>query len=87
MAETHGEKWYRNKCGLKEKDGFEHNLNPELGCPDRMSRKEAVKYYNAKIFSFWVGMLDASLPQTKREEITSYLMFRNPQKYKELISA
>lgn len=75
---THGEKWYSNKTRIQSLPNFE-DYNAESGCPPRMGRADAVKYYNTKLFNYWLEMLD--VPKHK-EEVLLFLMFHNKKSIK-----
>lgn len=80
---THGEKWYENKWRTEQEFGFvDHNEKNRL--PQPMERKEAVRYYNTKLFKHWIGKLDDRLSIKRKSEIVSALMFGHTNKYENI---
>ena len=73
---THGEAWFVNKRSFD----IQNAERIDAGLPPRMSRKEASKYYNKKLFEYWCAHLDSKFSK----EIISLLMFGNPYRYKEI---
>jgi len=50
--------------------------------PQPMVHKDAVKYYNTKLFAYWMDQLDDRLTLSHKKQIVSALMFGHIDKYK-----
>lgn len=48
-----------------------------------MSREDAAKYYNTKLFAYWMDQLDDRLSILRKKQIISALMFGHVDKYKQ----
>lgn len=57
---------------------FEECASIDAGLPKRMSRDEAVSYYNKKLHDYWSSIMFQELSRTKREKMINYLMFNKP---------
>lgn len=77
---THGEAWYENKLRTQREKGFKDN-NYKANLPKEMEHKEAVRYYNVKLFAYWMNQLDDRLSIKRKAEIVSALMFGHTKKY------
>ena len=44
----------------------------------RLSKVEAGKYYNTKLFAYWLDRLDDKYSISKKKDILNYLMFNEP---------
>lgn len=51
--------------------------------PNPMKRKEAVKYYNKKLFDYWSNTLSPKLKPIRKHQITSLFMFGHVDRYKQ----
>ena len=81
---THGEAWYKNKLKLQETETLD--LEKEIAkmkLPPRMSHKEAVQYYNKKMFDYYVAKLKAKSPMRVKKALVSRDMFGDWSRYKE----
>ncbi|WP_345985282.1 hypothetical protein WCX49_11810 [Sulfurimonas sp. HSL-1656] len=77
---THGE-LYRLRCeynGFVVKGGgkFSQFIHASSKLPERMSRKEAARYYNAKLEPYWEECLDERVPKRFRGKAVTYLISR-----------
>ena len=45
-------------------------------CKKRMSYKELCKYYNDKLFSYWLNHLNIDMPKHKKKKVLLYLLGR-----------
>ena len=79
---TYGEEWFARKQAVLK--------NPKLDCetltdktlPPRMSREEAGRYYNTKLFAYWMDRLDDNLSIYRKKQIISLFMFGHIDRYK-----
>jgi len=53
---TYGEYYYLVKSDMKLKDGVWITNRPNITIPLRMSKKEAVIYYNEKFSKYWASI-------------------------------
>ncbi|MFT5661777.1 MAG: hypothetical protein ACI9TV_002424 [Sulfurimonas sp.] len=44
--------------------------------PKRMNREDAAKYYNVKLFTYWLNQLDDSLPPIQKETNNKFIYVR-----------
>lgn len=82
---THGEAWYVNKQKLQEIPSL--NLEDELQkikLPPKMSKEEAVRYYNKKLFDYFVSSIKTKTKKRVKKSLVSFLMFGNPNIYEKL---
>jgi len=80
---TYGEAWYQSKINISLRDdGIKFNEKKAK----RMKRKESIKYYNKKLFDYWIKQeyFEVDISLEKREKIISALMFGNINRYIEL---
>ena len=80
---TYGEAWYQSKISVTlRSDERTHRIKEK-----RMRRKEASKYYNAKLFKHFVEdySYDERLTREQIENIVSALMFGHSKRYLEII--
>ena len=81
---THGEAWYKNKQNLQEIETLDLEKEMDkIKLPPRMSHKEAVRYYNKKMFDYYVANLKAKSPMRVKKAFVSREMFGNCLQYKE----
>ncbi|MBL4730762.1 MAG: hypothetical protein JKY28_05290 [Sulfurimonas sp.] len=81
---THGEVWFKRK--QKADLGIEPERSiKERPLPKPMSRKDAAKYYNTRLFAYWIDYLDDRLSIHRKREIISALMFGHTKNYKNLV--
>jgi len=84
---THGEAWYENKLQLQESDtlDLEENVGMIKSLPKRLSKEEALRHYNIKLFNHWVHDYEYNkrLSVKQIKEIVSALMFGHKDRYKE----
>ena len=81
---THGEAWYLNKQRLQEIPSL--NLEDELQkikLPPKMNKEDAVRYYNKKMFDYYVAELKAKAPMRVKKALVSRDMFRDWSRYNE----
>jgi len=80
---THGEVWYLNKCKLQELETLdaEDAIN-KMKLPQKMSKADASKYYNKKLFNYWVTCIQSDIELQHKKEILSALMFGHTKAYK-----
>lgn len=74
---THGEAWFaaaRSEDTLVCKDGYIREIS---GLPKKMSRPEAVIYYNSKLFEYWEMALEVR--EKYRKKALVMLMFRTTE--------
>lgn len=74
---THGEAWFaasNNQSKRINRDGYLREIS---GLPKKMSRPEAVIYYNSKLFEYW-GMALA-VKEKYRKKALAMLMFRTTE--------
>ena len=45
-------------------------------CKKRMNYKELCKYYNDKLFKYWLNCLSDDIPKHKKKQILRYLLGR-----------
>ncbi len=77
---THGEAWFIQYQSEVMIDGvFVPTIEIEI--PKPMSRSEAARYYNTKLFAYWMDCLDDSIPIMQKAEAISRMMFRDPNKH------
>jgi len=82
--ETHGECWYARKCKIEKSQSLAiDEFEDRRALPKRMSRKDAGKYYNKKLFGYWSKGSDKKIVLTE-SQIVSMLMFCNIDIYKNL---
>ena len=82
---TYGEAHVAEQLSITlEKGMWKKTLNIK-DKPDRMSRKDAAKYYNKKLFDHWVNdyAYDDRVSIMMRKSIVSSLMFGHKDRYKE----
>ena len=82
---THGEVWYENKCMLQNSHTLKLDEDAcKIKLPSRMERKEALKYYNKKLFKHWTQdyEYDKRISEKHIKEIVSALMFGSRERYK-----
>ncbi|MFK5937700.1 MAG: hypothetical protein QM497_04795 [Sulfurimonas sp.] len=48
----------------------------------RMSRKDAGRYYNTKLFAYWMSLLNDDLSILRKSQIISLFMFGHAERYK-----
>lgn len=54
---THGEKWYSNKKMFYDSGKqFDDCESIDAGLPKRMSKKDALAYYNTKLLLYWTSI-------------------------------
>ena len=78
---THGEAWYKTKQ-LEGEGKMKDDYTPPSKLPKPMQREDAAKYYNTKLFAYWMDQLDDRLSIHKKAQIVSALMFGHTEKYK-----
>ena len=78
---TFGEEWFKEKSATSSLK-YARNITVKA---QRMSRKDAGKYYNTKLFNYWVEMLDNTVSKKNRTMLLSALMFGNTKEYKNKI--
>ena len=78
---THGEAWYQKKLLIAESHGLDDNEGIK-GIPKPLPRKEAGKYYNTKLFAYWMDKLDDRLSIKRKKQLISALMFGHTDRYK-----
>lgn len=88
---TRGEAWYANKLKFENSKilSIEED-DRRFHVPAKMSKKEASKYYRAKLFNYWVDNheYDKKASKTRIKQTVSLFMFNNLngyKKYKELV--
>jgi ribosomal protein L24 len=50
--------------------------------PKPMSKPEAIKYYNIKLFAYWMDKLDDRLSIHRKKQLISAFMFGHTDRYK-----
>lgn len=71
---THGEAWLIATCEENLDLKKDYQRAPK-GLPKPMSRKDAVLYYNTKLFRYWVREMSADIPKTFRVKTLKTMMF------------
>lgn len=78
---THGEAWYKATRHENIDLSKDFHCTPR-NLPNPMKYEDAVKYYNTKLFTYWMTQLDDRVSILRKSQIISALMFGNTQKYK-----
>ena len=84
---TYGEAYTAEKNSIDLVDGKWVKTVHIENKPEPMSREDAVRYYNIKLFNFWLGCINPKASLLKRKKLVSALMFGHVdyyKKYKEL---
>ena len=71
---TLGEAIVEAKENMTFKDGVLSLKMPE--CKKRMSYKELCKYYNDKLFKYWLNCLSDDIPAQMKRKVLMYLLRR-----------
>lgn len=86
---TYGEAHIAEQHSLVMEDGVWIKKVRIASKPKPMSRKldgkggsEAGRYYNTKMFAFWMDFLDEKLSLAHKQQIISLFMFGNTDKHK-----
>lgn len=77
----HGEAWYLREQSVEMIKG-EFVPTLDISIPPPMDREEAGRYYNTKLFAYWMTQLDDRLSIHRKAQIISALMFGHVEKYK-----
>ena len=85
MSLTYGEAWYQSKMSIKQKRLFEVDANNIRIKQNRMKREEASRYYNKKLFDYWISKLDSRVRDEHKKKLLSALMFNSTDAYKKKI--
>lgn len=80
---THGEVWFEKTREDKLDLTKEFQCSPR-NLPEQMSRDDAAKYYNTKLFNYWFKTIKFTHIKSveKRAMAIKHLMFGNPLKTK-----
>ena len=81
ITQTYGEFWYQTKLDINKLEKLEM-MDTSKKNIERMSRKEASRYYNKKLFDYWIGKLDNRVRDEHKKKLLSALMFNNTEAYK-----
>lgn len=76
---TYGELWYEQKQDI---DLSQENYKKTRGLPPRMKHIDAVKYYNKKLFAYWLDKLDDDISIPRKRKIINLYMFGLGDKHK-----
>lgn len=82
---THGEAWFQEESSMELIKGEWVVTDPAGKIPPPLPRKDAVRYYNSKLFDYWLEKLDERIPVKRREKALSLMMFGNPE-YKKYVN-
>ena len=77
---THGEVWYERKLDVELND-FDDERTVNYKLPEPMNREDAGKYYNKKLFAYWMDQIDDSLSILKKSKIINRYMFGQKNKH------
>ncbi len=86
VALTYGEATQLEHSSLKLIKGKWQQSIKVVNKPMPMQRKEAIHYYNKKLFYYFKKQMQTTVKHKENlDQKLSYLMFRNPNKFKEFI--
>lgn len=74
---THGECWYQEEQSVQLIKGEWVVTNPVGKIPHPLPRKEALRYYNSKLFKYWLEYIDERTEIVGKAKALSLLMFGN----------
>lgn len=76
---THGEVWFQKRQELLRGKISDVKDLKDSQMPQRMNRKDAVRYYNTKLLEHWVDTLPfKNIKKYKNKKLAvQYLMFRD----------
>ena len=83
---TYGEAYIAEQQSLTMEKGIWLKTVVIRNKAKRLPRAEAGKYYNTKLFAYWLDRLDDSYSIAKKKAVLNYLMFNKPKekiKFKE----
>lgn len=69
---THGECWFEQK---QDVDLSKKQYDNVKALPPRMKHEDAVRYYNTKLFAYWIDRLDDQISIERKAKMIGYLMF------------
>lgn len=79
---TYGEACVLEKSSLYMERGVWKQAVTIENKPPPMSKKDAAKHYNTKLFAYWLGHIDNKYSLPEKKAILNYLMFRSSNKEK-----
>jgi len=71
---THGEAWY--KATRYDKLNLANAFNAPSNLPKKMTREEAGKYYNDKLFDYWLTQMSNGISKKRKTSALKYLIYR-----------
>jgi len=79
---TYGEACIEEQFSMRMVNGEAVPSIEHKNKPKRMKREDAAKYYNKKLFDYWINQLDDNLSELRKKQIISLFMFGHTDRHK-----